>query len=68
MDGYEFMRLAQAVEPRDLAYERGWFWVTASILTWSAFWYFADAHGQSPSAQYIAWAAVGLSVWFARNF
>jgi hypothetical protein len=68
MDGYEFMRLAETVEPGQLVYDRGWFWVAASVLTWYAFWYVADAHGESPIAQYIAWAAIGLSIWFARNF
>jgi hypothetical protein len=56
------------VDAGDLRYDRDWFWVIATVLTWYAFWHIADAHAESPYAHCIAWAAIGLSFWFARHF
>ena len=68
MDVHEFTRLVEGVEAGDLRYDRNWFWVITTVLTWYAFWHVADAHAESPYAHCIAWAAIGLSFWFARHF
>lgn len=68
MDINEFTRLVEGVRREDIRYDRDWFWVITSVLAWYAFWHIADAHGESPYAHCIAWAAIGLSFYFARNF
>lgn len=68
MDAHEFTRIVGAVEAEDLRYDRTMFWVIMPILTWYAFWHIADAHAESPYAHCIAWAAIGLSFWFAGHF
>lgn len=46
-------------------FQRQWYWVALSILSWGIFWRFADEHAENVLARSLAWFTVLVAVLLA---
>jgi hypothetical protein len=56
-------RLLDRAQPEDLQFERGYFYLWASIMAWGVFWELAERHHDEPHAQFMVWTFVFVAAW-----
>ena len=66
-EGDTVQRALGDVQEADLRYDRGWFYLFASVLCWGIFWGLADQHHDNPHAQFLVWTIIFAAAWFTDN-